>query len=196
MREQPRPPELDGRVRARVGADADEGGVTERHLAGVAEEQRQADDDEGVDAGEREHLEQVAVGDQQRQDRDDDDGDDRHESADGAAAHQTFTLPGAAEQALGPHEEHDEQHDEGDRVAVGRVDVAGGEALEHAEDEAAADGGDRVAEAAEDRRGEALDAHAGADVERRLGERRDGQAGQRAEARRRARTTPSPCGRC
>ena len=44
------------------------------------------------------------------------------------------------------------------------------------------DGRDRIAEAAEDRRREALDAHAGADVERGLGERRHGEAGQRPEA--------------
>ena len=91
--EQERPAALDRRVRADVRADADEGGVPERDLAGVSEEQRQADDDEGVDAGEREHLQQVAVGDQEQERGHDDHGDDRHQGADGAAAHQTFTRP-------------------------------------------------------------------------------------------------------
>ena len=44
--EKERPAKLDRRERADVRADADEGGVPERDLAGVTEEQGQADDDE------------------------------------------------------------------------------------------------------------------------------------------------------
>ena len=91
--EEPRPLERDRADGARVGADADEGRVAERHLAGVAEEQSEADHDDGVDAGEREHLEQEAVGHDQGQQRDDGDDHERRQRPEGAGVHQTFTRP-------------------------------------------------------------------------------------------------------
>ena len=66
--EQPRPVQLHGAVGAGVGAEAHEGGVPQRDLPGVAEQQREADHDQRVDAAEREHLEQEAVADDERHD--------------------------------------------------------------------------------------------------------------------------------
>ncbi len=89
----PRPAEAHGAVGARVGAEAHERGVPERDLPGVAEEQREADDDERVDAGEGEDLEQEAVGHDERQQGDDGDGRERGEGPERACAHHIFTRP-------------------------------------------------------------------------------------------------------
>ena len=91
--EQPRPPQIDRAHGTRVRAEADEGGMAERHLTGVAEEQREADHDHGVDAGEREDLEQEAVGHHQRQHGHDGDGHEWSERPERARVHQTFTRP-------------------------------------------------------------------------------------------------------
>ena len=74
-----------------------------------------------------------------------------------------------------------QDHDEGGGVLVDRRDVARGQRLDQAEEEAADERPDRVAHAAEHRGGEALERQRDADVVAGVGDRRDEDPGERAD---------------
>ena len=148
-------PEVDRRQRAGVAADPGEAGVAEADLPGVADQDHHAGHGEAVDEDQR--ADPVVVV-RRKEERRGDDEDREDEERDALRGHgHTRSVDLRPKMPLRHHEEHDEDHDEGGGVLVDRADVARGQRLDEAEEDAADERADRAAHAAEHRRGEALE---------------------------------------
>ena len=127
--------EVDRGERAGVAADPGEAGVAEADLAGIADQDHHAGHGEAVDEDQR--ADAVVVVRREEEGRGDDD-DRQDEEGDAFAwswSHPVRRL--AAEDAARHHEEHDQDDDEGGGVLVDRAQVARGQRLDEAEEDAA-----------------------------------------------------------
>ena len=150
-------------VGRRVGADRHEAGVADRELAGEPVDQVQAHGQDDVDARQADHL----AGSRGRSTRPGSSAARESPFATKSAATSpaaassalhTFSFWTAPEEALRPQEQDEDQDREGDRVAVGRGEVAHDHDLRDADQQAAEDGARDVPDAAEHGRHERLQA--------------------------------------
>mmetsp|Transcript_5286 Transcript_5286/g.19868 ORF Transcript_5286/g.19868 Transcript_5286/m.19868 type:complete len:622 (-) Transcript_5286:4456-6321(-) len=178
--------ELQDQHTGRVGADAEQARVPERHLAGVAHDDVQAEQHDRIDHDGLDQVDVVRVAGHQREGGQGRDGGQAESSV--LQVH-VSSLPSdlldgrLAEQARRLHGQHDEQQHQARHILVAGGQVKARGRLGHAEDDAADDDAHAAGQAADDGDREGLQAqhraHGGAGQR----QRRDQHAGKRGGQR-------------
>src|SRR6516164_5254746 len=180
-------------IRGRVGADRKECGVSERGLSGKSGQDQKRHADGRVNAYEDELADEITGEDVGRDDK------QRHQRAVGPhiagvgkqlyvvfvvgleqephGAPLNLLAHGKAEQAFGPEQQDEQQHDIGRDVLPAFGQIEAGHALDHADQDATNDRAGYRAEAAKDRGRERLQAEYQADIGMDEGDRCEQHAG-------------------